>query len=56
SMLVENHGGIYEFFEHNIRLKGDSGIISISGSSLVLLEINPERLYISGCINSVELE
>ncbi len=55
-MLVENHTGIYELFEHNIKISSETGMINIRGDCLTLKEISPQRLYITGCIKGIDVE
>lgn len=55
-IVIENHRGIYEFFEHNISLLSDSGTVKISGENLVLRETDSDRLYITGNIKGINIE
>lgn len=55
-MAIENHRGIYEFFEHNISLSSDLGLVRISGEKLMLREIDTDRLYITGNIKGINIE
>lgn len=55
-LLIENHMGIYEIFEENIKVSSDMGIISVRGKKLSLKEISAERLYVSGQILGIDVE
>jgi sporulation protein YqfC len=55
-VLVENHKGIYEYYESFVRLQTGSGILKVGGEDLAIEELSAERLLVSGKIASVEYE
>lgn len=54
--LVENHDGVFECGEEKIRLRCGRDILRIEGTELVLMDISPERAFVSGGIRSIEFE
>ncbi|MEA5059207.1 MAG: YabP/YqfC family sporulation protein [Candidatus Pelethousia sp.] len=54
--LIENHTGIYQYRAQEICLSTKAGMLHITGEALTLLEITPERLYISGRVDSLRYE
>ena len=53
TVTVENHKGILEYNEDQIRINTSSGILTISGSKLNIKSILQEEITISGEVNSV---
>ncbi|MFZ5352881.1 MAG: sporulation protein YqfC [Bacillota bacterium] len=52
---VENHKGIIEYSEEQIRVNSGTGIIKINGSNLNIKTIFQEEIIIEGVISGVEL-
>ena len=55
-IVIENHRGIYELFEHSISILSDLGTVKISGEKLMLRETDADRLYITGNIKGINIE
>ncbi|OGO77228.1 MAG: sporulation protein YqfC [Clostridiales bacterium GWB2_37_7] len=53
SITVENHKGILEYNEDQIRVNTGSGVLIIIGSKLNIKSILQEEITITGEINSV---
>lgn len=53
NVTVENHKGILEYNEDQIRVNTSSGILTISGSKLNIKSILQEEITITGEINCV---
>ncbi|MDF2531453.1 MAG: sporulation protein YqfC [Clostridia bacterium] len=53
NVAVENHKGILEYNEDQIRVNTGSGILTIHGSKLNIKSILQEEITITGEINSV---
>ncbi|HYE08968.1 MAG TPA: sporulation protein YqfC [Patescibacteria group bacterium] len=53
NIAVENHKGILEYNEDQIRVNTSSGILTIHGSKLNIKSILQEEITITGEINSV---
>lgn len=53
NVTVENHKGILEYNEDQIRVNTCSGVLIIMGSSLNIKSILQEEITITGEINSV---
>jgi sporulation protein YqfC len=53
NITVENHKGILEYNEDQIRVNTGSGILVIFGSKLNIKSILQEEITITGTINSV---
>lgn len=53
---IENYSGIIEYEVNKIRLRSASGIISVSGESLSINELDNEELCIKGKIRNIEIE
>ena len=51
---IENHKGIVEYSDENIRVKMRDGIIKISGIELMIKTIISEEIIISGKIASID--
>lgn len=55
-MYVENHKGIAEYTDAQIRIKMNDGIINISGNKLRIIILKTDRMVISGDFERVEYE
>jgi sporulation protein YqfC len=53
SVVVENHKGILEYNDDQIRVNTGSGVLIIIGSQLNIKSILQEEITITGVINSV---
>lgn len=53
NISVENHKGILEYNEDQIRVNTSSGILTINGSKLNIKSILQEEITITGDISSV---
>ena len=51
--LVENHGGIYQYRAEEIALYTRAGTLRVAGGNLDIREVSPERLLITGRIDSL---
>ncbi len=51
---IENHKGIVEYSDDNIRIKIKDGILKVSGMDLVIKTIVTEEIIISGKIASID--
>lgn len=51
---IENHKGIVEYSNENIRVKMKDGIIKVSGMDLAIKTIIAEEITISGKIASID--
>lgn len=54
-VLVENHRGVVQYSDREIRIKVSYGHISVSGSGLTLAKMTKQQLVITGCIHAVML-
>lgn len=54
-VLIENHRGVMQYTDHEIRVKVSYGHICVSGSGLTLARMTKEQLVITGRINAVSL-
>lgn len=52
---IENHKGIIEYSEEQIRINSGNGIITINGSNMNIKTILQEEIVIEGEIEGVEL-
>ncbi len=52
-VAIENHKGIIEYSEEQIRVNSGNGIIKVSGSNLNIKTILQEEIVIEGEINGV---
>lgn len=55
-IYIENHKGILQYTDTEIRVSTHMGIVHICGRSLVLERIRLEDILISGTFTSVEYE
>jgi len=53
-VAIENHKGIIEYSNENIRVKMKDGIIKITGVDLIIKTIISEEIIISGKIASID--
>lgn len=51
---IENHKGIIEYSDDNIRIKIKDGVLKVSGMGLVIKTIVTEEIIISGKIASID--
>ncbi|WP_432664589.1 sporulation protein YqfC [Wukongibacter baidiensis] len=51
---IENHKGIVEYSNDNVRIKIKDGILKVSGMDLVIKTIVTEEIIISGKIASID--
>lgn len=51
---IENHKGIIEYSNENVRVKMKDGIIKITGVDLIIKTIISEEIIISGKIASID--
>ncbi|MCT4565771.1 MAG: sporulation protein YqfC [Maledivibacter sp.] len=51
---IENHKGIIEYSNENIRVKMKDGIIKVSGIDLAIKTIISEEIIIAGNISSID--
>ncbi|WP_432409280.1 sporulation protein YqfC [Wukongibacter sp. M2B1] len=51
---IENHKGIIEYSNDNVRIKIKDGILKVSGIDLVIKTIVTEEIIISGKIASID--
>lgn len=51
---IENHKGIIEYSDDNIRIKIKDGILKVSGMDLAIKTIVTEEIIISGKIASID--
>lgn len=52
---IENHRGIIEYDNCKIRINTKIGIIKITGSDLIIKNILPEEIVITGEIENVDI-
>lgn len=53
-LTIENSKGIIEYSEDKVRVNSGTGIIKITGKSLLLKQLTSEITIISGIIKTVE--
>ncbi|WP_026485606.1 sporulation protein YqfC [Caldanaerobius polysaccharolyticus] len=53
-LIIDNHKGIIEYKSDLIRLNSKCGVIKLVGDDLVIKEIQPEEMYVTGNIKSIE--
>ncbi len=56
SLVVENHGGVFECAPERVRLRTGEGILRVEGADMTLMEISDERALIKGAISAVLFE
>ena len=54
-ILIENHTGIQDFTDEQVRLSTASGTLCIHGCDLTLCEVRENALIVHGCIRQVDL-
>ena len=52
-LRIENHKGIAEYSKEYIRIETKSGILSINGANMRLVEISRDQITITGSIKSI---
>ncbi|MDY3972311.1 MAG: sporulation protein YqfC [Hominilimicola sp.] len=55
-IYIENHKGILEYTDTEIRISTAMGIVRVCGKNLVIDRIRLEDIVISGCFSRVEYE
>lgn len=55
-IYIENHKGILEYTDTEIRISTAMGIVRVCGKNLVIDRIRLEDIAISGCFSRVEYE
>ena len=55
-IYIENHKGILEYTDTEIRISTTMGIVRVCGKNLVIDRIRLEDIVISGCFSRVEYE
>lgn len=53
-MMIENYKGIMEYEEARIRVNTGTGVVKVTGASLLIREITSEDIIISGDIHGLE--
>ena len=54
-ILIENHTGIQDFTDEQVRLFTAAGPLCIHGRNLTLCEVRENALIVHGCIRQVDL-
>lgn len=54
-ILIENHTGIQDFTDDEVRLSTASGPLCVRGRGLSLCEVRENALIVHGCIRQVDL-
>ena len=55
-IYIENHKGILEYTDTEIRISTAMGIVRVCGKNLIIDRIRVEDIVISGCFTKVEYE
>lgn len=55
-IYIENHKGILEYTDTEIRISTAMGIVRVCGKNLMIDRIRLEDIVISGCFSRVEYE
>lgn len=55
-IYIENHKGILEYTDTEIRISTAMGIVRVCGKNLIIDRIRLEDIVISGCFSRVEYE
>lgn len=53
-LYIENHRGVIDFSENNLRLKLSVGELNIRGEQLVIRTILPDEVFIEGIIGDIQ--
>ena len=53
-LTIENHRGILEYSDTNLRIRVRSGLIRVSGAGLLIEYYSKEEIRISGRMKSIE--
>ena len=54
-VLIENHKGVMQYGDTEIRARVSYGCIRVCGTELRLMQMNRQQLVISGCIDGITL-
>lgn len=54
-VLIENHQGVIGYSPEEIQIKEGYGVLSVTGRGLTFIQLNREKLVISGQIDGVLL-
>ena len=54
-ILIENHTGIQDFTDEQVRLSTAAGPLCVHGRGLTLCEVRENALIVHGCIRQVDL-
>lgn len=54
-ILIENHTGIQDFTDEEVRLSTAAGPLCVRGRELTLCEVRQNALIVHGCIRQVDL-
>lgn len=54
-VLIENHMGVCQYGQNEIRVKVSYGQVSIQGNCLELAKMTREQVVICGCVESIRL-
>lgn len=54
-LSVENHKGIMEYSEHEIRLRVNDGFLAAKGNNLALKNISPDEVLLQGEITQMAI-
>lgn len=54
-LSIENHRGIIEYANNIIRINTNSGIFKITGTNLIIKNIIPEEILITGEIDNINI-
>lgn len=56
TVMIENHGGVFECTPERMRLRTAQGILRIEGRALVLAEFSGDRALVRGEITGISFE
>ncbi len=56
SMFVENHKGMVDYDENNVRINTGNGIIGIKGSGLEVIEVTSENMLVRGNFTEIDFD
>lgn len=54
-VCIENHRGIIQYDEKNVRINTNIGVYKITGSNLVIKNIVTEEIIIAGYIENIDI-
>ncbi len=55
-IYIENHKGVVEYTDSQIRIKMNDGVISISGDKLRIITLELQRMVVNGDFGRIEYE